>query len=798
MRSLPSALQNLFIVFGIFGGLLLCGADPADKSPDNLAFGRPYTNRFLPNYTHCTDPGDVTQLTDGVRTQGYFWTQKTTVGWTRIPFVEFTIDLGSDKPIRGVSLNSAAGTAGVRWPNSIRILLSTDGTRFHFVGDLIKMSGGKSAAPTGYAIQRFVTEALETHGRYVKFVIEADGTMVFADEVEVLRGEDGWLKNPLPGEGVVFGPIYFEDPFNSSLKGRVGQDLETVRQELDESKLAEGARGHFASEITKLDEEIRKAPPTAPAGFVGIYPFNDLHRRVYALLGAIRAAGGLPPLIAWSANPLDPLAPSELPKNQEAPVVDVAAMQNENRAGALNFTNNTGKERTLRFTLEDLPGGSNPNYVTVREVLWTDTSARETVGSALPALRAKDGAYEIKLPAGMTRQVWFSVTPPTGIPPGVHKGRVVVQSGDEALAAIPFDLRVFGVKFPAHPRLHITGWDYTDGSLYGNTLQNKKPLVKLLRDRHVDSPWATKGSMTYGRYDASGKLVEAPSTASFDAWVALWPDARNYHVFVYVAAEIDGTPMDKPLFAKKVASWIRFWVAHAATLGISADRPVLCLVDESKNAADDALILGWSKALRKAEPAVRLFDTGTRPPERNTAEVIAAVDILCPHRPELVNGSGDVSFYLEQRKSGKTLYLYSCNGPGRTSDPYSYYRLQAWDAFDLGAEGSGFWSFTDTGKADPWNEFLSANTVWTPLFLEKDDAITDKQMEAISECVGDFEYLSLLREAVEKMRRTDDPALPATEKLFQGAVQQVLSAPGAHVFSWDAPEHRSIADTVRR
>ena len=313
MRSLPSALQNLFIVFGIFGGLLLCGADPADKSPDNLAFGRPYTNRFLPNYTHCTDPGDVTQLTDGVRTQGYFWTQKTTVGWTRIPFVEFTIDLGSDKPIRGVSLNSAAGTAGVRWPNSIRILLSTDGTRFHFVGDLIKMSGGKSAAPTGYAIQRFVTEALETHGRYVKFVIEADGTMVFADEVEVLRGEDGWLKNPLPGEGVVFGPIYFEDPFNSSLKGRVGQDLETVRQELDESKLAEGARGHFASEITKLDEEIRKAPPTAPAAPQGnllwtgwIRPVSNFTKLILAVDSVPSSTGGLLLSLTWSTLMLSP------------------------------------------------------------------------------------------------------------------------------------------------------------------------------------------------------------------------------------------------------------------------------------------------------------------------------------------------------------------------------------------------------------------------------------------------------------------------------------------------------------
>lgn len=791
--------RHIFHVFLLFAGLGFLGAGEVPMgNPDNLAQGKPYTNRSLPNYTHSTDPDDVTQLTDGVRSEGYFWTEKTTVGWTRIPFVEFTIDLGSDEPIRGVSFNSAAGNAGVKWPLSIKVMVSTDGTRFHLVGDLMEMSGGQSAAPTEYAVHRFETEAMETHGRYVKFVIEADGTMVFSDEVEVLRGEDGWLEKPLPGEGIVFGPVYFEDPFNSALKGRVGKDLETVRAELDGAKLDEDERNQFATEITKLHEEIREAPPTDPSGFVGIYPFNDLHRRVYALLGAIRAAAGIPPGIIWSANPWDPLAPTELPKNPGAPVVDVAAMHNETRAGAINFTNNTGEPRTLRFTLEDLPGGNDPDYVTVREVLWTDTSATETVGSALPELVQKDGAYQIELPAGMTRQVWFSVTPPTGISSGIHKGRVMIRSGDEALAAIPFDLRVFGVEFPATPRLHITGWDYTDGSIYGNTAENKAPLVKLLRSRQVDSPWATKQTMPYGKFDASGKLVENPSTTSFDAWVALWPDARVYHVFSYVTDEIDGTPMDKPLFAKKVASWIQFWVAHAESLGIPPERLVLCLVDESKNAEDDALIVAWSNALRKAEPKVRLFDTGTRPPQRNTTKVIAAVDILCPHRPELVNGSVDLDFYREQRKHGKTLYLYSCNGPGRTSDPYSYYRLQAWEAFDLGAEGSGFWSFTGTGEADPWNEYLPALTVWTPLFLEKGGAITAKQMEAISESAGDYEYLSLLREAMEKMRRTHHPLYGQARTLLQEGPQRVLTASGAKDFAWKTDKDRSVAETVRR
>jgi hypothetical protein len=39
---------------------------------ENLALRKPYTLEPSPNYAHCTDPGDATQLTDGQYTDGYF------------------------------------------------------------------------------------------------------------------------------------------------------------------------------------------------------------------------------------------------------------------------------------------------------------------------------------------------------------------------------------------------------------------------------------------------------------------------------------------------------------------------------------------------------------------------------------------------------------------------------------------------------------------------------------------------------------------------------------------------------
>lgn len=86
------------------------------QKPENLALGKRYTLDPNPNYRLCTDSQDKVQLTDGIFTEGYFWTQMTTVGWSNAQPVKITIDLETVQPIRGISFNTAAGVAQVQWP----------------------------------------------------------------------------------------------------------------------------------------------------------------------------------------------------------------------------------------------------------------------------------------------------------------------------------------------------------------------------------------------------------------------------------------------------------------------------------------------------------------------------------------------------------------------------------------------------------------------------------------------------------------------------------------------------------
>ena len=316
----------------------------------------------------------------------------------------------------------------------------------------------------------------------------------------------------------------------------------------------------------------------------------------------------------------------------------------------------------------------------------------------------------MSLPAGMTRQVWFSVTA-SGLAPGTHRGTLRIEGATARPLRVPLTVRVFDLQFPARPRLHVGGWDYTDGNLFGVTPQNRAAFIARLQSRFVDSPWATSGTLPLGEFDVAGQFAKAPSTRNLDNWFHDWPQARRYQIF----CRVDGLPGAKPedpLFATKVATRIHFWVAHLKTLGIGPQRLFLLLLDEPESVEEDRLTIAWSRAIKAAEPAVSIWDDGTRPVERCTPELLAAVDIMCPHRPSLMAASDDAQMevYRRQRAAGKGLCLYSCRGPTRTLDPFAYYRLQARSAFAMGAEGSFFWAFGGNGGGSSWNDYVQKDT----------------------------------------------------------------------------------------
>ena len=112
---------------------------------ENVALGRPYTLSHPPNYPYCTDAGDTTDLSDGVRHNPRgtsLWTQKGSVGWAigeQLKTIE--IDLGQICSVNEISFETGADNRSQgTFPLAVLVFLSDDGKSYSYAGNVINES----------------------------------------------------------------------------------------------------------------------------------------------------------------------------------------------------------------------------------------------------------------------------------------------------------------------------------------------------------------------------------------------------------------------------------------------------------------------------------------------------------------------------------------------------------------------------------------------------------------------------------------------------------------------------------
>jgi len=791
----------------------ICWINPVHGQPgENIARGKKYTLDPRPNYQYCTDAGDHVQLTDGIYSKGYFWTQTSTVGWSRAHPVTITIDLEVTQPICGVSFNTAAGVAGVHWPLSLLILVSDDDKTYTYVGDLVRLSAEHSQPKTeGYSVHRFSTTKLRTHGRYVKLACGGGGTYIFVDEIEIYRGPNEFLYEPLLGrKNVDIRQFFQEQEVIQAIKRRLQNDLLDVREALESIDQKEDLEKRLAA----IESEIGKLKEAPVEDFRTIFPLNHLHKRIFSVQGSIWRKKGLRRLTVWQKNRWDMLSPTEQPSGKGARI-EVTMMKNEYRSEAFNLSNAGPGDVELDITIVGLPGGPNPNYIMVHEVPFTDTKSGVPIAAALPFVKKKRQYYRVEIAEGMTRQIWLTFHP-QDIPDGKYSGKIIIKDID---IETPVCLNIYPFTFPDEPTLHLGGWDYTDqDNRYEVTIENRPSLIAHLRKHFVDTPWATSRVMPYGKYDQQGNMIEEPSIENFRQWISLWPNVRNYYVFAAVGSRFcnfegprkAGTQIDTPPFERAVSQWITWWVDTLGKWDIRPEQLGLLLVDEPHSHEQDSIIIEYARVIRKAQPSVVILEDPTwKEPWKATPELFEVSTVLCPNLSMWIGqGKRFVDFYIKQRDAGRILWFYSCSGPGKLLDPYSYHRMQHWFCWKYGARGSGFWAFGDSNGASSWNEYLSKLGAYTPVFLDKDSVTPGKHMEAIREGVEDYEYLRMLRDAIEELQSREgcpqarkeirNNVVDSAKKLLDSAVERVISCMvEPDMMYWKKPKDRSIADQAR-
>jgi len=791
--------------------LIVCTVSTAPAPGPNVALGRPYTPSPAPNYRYCTDPGDATQLTDGKYTEGHFWTQPTTVGWSGVAPVWITLDLGKVTPIIGCSYSTAAGIAGVGWPRAILILVSDDGKTWFDAGDLVAHALKHGAPPDeGYATYRFVADDLRTYGRYFRLRISPSGAYTFCDEIEVYEGPKSLL-NADRGKPITDPADYYKrKAMATAVRTRLKRDLSIVQKALVEADIPSTERAAIEQQVNSLNAALRgELPPFGDlVRYRAIAPLVPLHARIFATMARLRRAEGWPEFFAWHVNRYDMLTPMQLPERAVVPPsLSVAMMDNEYRADILDLTNLTKQKISASINIEGLPGGTNPDYITVHQVEFVEVQLGMTVADALPVARRTKKGWHVTILPGMTRQIWLSFHP-QGVEAGTYRGQVVVNPiGRHPTLEVPVTLRIYPFHFPDQPTCSLGLWDYSgDPPSYDLTDDNVHAAIADMRAHFVDTPWGTPGYVPWpaeADFDAAGRFIGTLDFSRFDTWIKRWPGARNYALFMNVPESLGGIGMNDPRFATAVRTWLEPFVAHIRELGLKPSQFYLLVRDEPYEATNDRIILAWARAIKAAQPELNIWEDPchNQPENAEVPEMFEACDVLCPNLGRYGRHSeASRRFYQELRARGKKLWFYQCSGPVQTFDPYHYERLQHWYCWLYGAVGSGFWAYGDAAKCGTsWNPLIAPRNIYTPVYIDPTSITGGKHFEAIREGIEDYEYLVMLRDRIAQLRQKGVPAqkLADAEKMLMSAPLEVCGKGYEGPQSWKTQRDRTKADRAR-
>lgn len=774
---------------------LTLGYLPLYAEEINVARNKPYTLEALPNSPHGRGGDMNKKLTDGIYSETppnnvSIWVQDTTVGWYYQIAPTITLDLGENTPIQGVSFSTAAGVADVTWPKNIFLQASTDGIHWYHLGD-VRPRADAIASPPEKGRHRFVVNDLNTHARYLRFIVTGK-FYIFCDEIEVYRGDESLLQKSLPGIATTLsGSDWAKSEVSRvGIIQRMTKDAAAITKIVEKSEsLPNEEKVALTEKLEMLKKEIpQTAMPSLP--FKAIMPMNETHAEIFSVYADYLQKTGHQPLSIWKRHRYDLVSLFEEPERGSVEL-SVDLMKGETRADSFLLTNTQSdiKQATIRLK------GIASNGIKLSRSVWTDTIEGEPVADALLEMPLKDGSYTLDLPAGITTKVWVSVDAAQR-ESGESQGSLQISLGNE-IEEIPLRIRVSEIEMK-RPRLSFSMWDYTNGQgAWGITPKNLHAAIKTAQDGLVNTPWANPSVLPRPQaedFDASGNLKRELDFSQLEEWVRRWPEALHYAIFANVPKKFAGAELGSEEFEKRAGVWARTIATKAKSLGIKPGQLILLLLDEPREDIHDEIITGWARIFKREAPEIALMSNPiwADPSKTKNQDAIKLMDILCPNLNSITNAGNSVEKYFQdQRKeNNQTLWFYLCSGPVRHFDPSNYYRLMAWKAFNSGATGINFWALGDMGNApSSWNEYPQPGTSCTPVFIDEDNIGNSIHWQAVQEGVRDYEYLAMLTDA---LKGKDSSGRELLDKSVSSAVAGYSTN-----YKWSKPTNRAALDEYR-
>jgi hypothetical protein len=513
-------------------------------------------------------------------------------------------------------------------------------------------------------------------------------------------------------------------------------------------------------------------------------PLSSAHQQMYAVAAEAEDATGSPAFSAWGTDPWEPLRPLERPADGGAGTLSTALMPGERRSLALNVRSTLVNES--KFWIQVNLTGLRPDAIQIYQVNWTGNDRSEWTAAELESLGDASSMREASILPGVTRQIWIQVHPDITTGAGLLLGNVSLSTPGGETTQVPIDIKVFKTPFP-RPSMHFGGWDYSFVNHYAVRETNRAQLVEYLQSRYVDTPWAqrTDKVMHWENLDANGNSTAPLDSSALEAWLSQWPSARRFRVHLHVDDHIAGIPATDARFTHAVATWAQAWATEIRRFNRAPEQFDLLLVDEPQTDEQFRITELWATAIRQSGAGFRIWtDLIAKDPAQIPESMFDVVDTVAVYLglAELRTAGEHQSWARTFSQRGKTLELYTFDGPARRLDPYTYYRLTPWRAFFLSATAASFWSFTDNGGTPSDNEFAADDIDYSPLFVSDERVRPGKHMEAAAEGVQDAQYLEMLKQvatthAVESVRRQ-------AQRLLDEAAVFVYRSPKSSNAEW--------------
>jgi hypothetical protein len=688
---------------------LLCLAAASQafgEEKKNLVLEKPYTYWPEPNYHHCTDKGDKTQLTDGeTKYAPGMWMFPTTVGWSPALDVPVVVhfDLGEEATVNELVFNSCGGGgAGVVQPG-LRVLVSLDDESYVPAGEMPAQPSPPEGKRTQTAVQLRVP-LKGARARYVAVVAIPPKPFYhrFVDEIEVYGKVPADPTSILPIQTAITatGAQGLQELLGGGRRAQALLDylVTPVERHINcwPENLAEVQRSdlnEFRGRVVKEQADFKKLQAE----------LTERHRLT------ARKAYGADKLI-WEVPPDDEFTMLTLPETlHPAQSASIHTVINSLEATALGVANLTAQELPLKVSVT----GPEVQHVSARVARFAETGNARFIPDVL---LATDTAHVI--PSGESRLIWLSAES-TGSSSGTFEYEVAVTVGED-VHSVPLTVHVHDVSLSAKTPLSNGNWSY---------LSSDAPLTALVRDSMLSHRLTVGAASAQAlpQKDAAGNLLLPMEIdfSSMDKFLEFHKDFDQVSWF-YAFHQYDERPhrdwfgpadwMSEE-FKEVFREWIVQIVAHIRSRGRDYDEFYFHMFDETL----DEKVAQLCELVHEADPKVRMMITVPQASKAATARMVkAGMNVFALHAPRIEYDNAPDGFGVLQ-SDGRELWFYGAAdseyGGGKERNPLGFFRYLHWAAYRHGATGVHFWNMLhNNGGAPLWEPERTGQDYWPMVY----------------------------------------------------------------------------------